>query len=146
MRRYDGVSDNEGANIGAGMPPQEEAERTEGIRHSRPSAGDDEQISEFSDEDEVSIAQEIASIADRMEKNVFPAVLVCEQQSISGSDASEILAWAQKEEAVKLQSYINEKWKEFRTGAEGVKGLNKPESVFRAQWARDNYYTCMKQF
>ena len=56
-------------------------------------------------------AQDIASIADRLENNIFPAVLVCEQQSISESDASDILAWVQKEEASKLQSYIDEEWK-----------------------------------
>ena len=89
-------------------------------------------------------ATELAEIANRISKNEFPAVLVSEQCSLSECDASDVLAWVQKEESVRIQSYILERYAEFRNAAGQLVEHN--EAVFRAQWARDHYYKHLQEY
>ena len=81
---------------------------------------------------------ELADIADRMDSDIFPVVEPAKQRSLSQCEAAEVLAWVQKEDAVLIQSYINEQYEKHRSAA-GVLP-EEAEKLYRARWHRD-YFT-----
>ena len=87
---------------------------------------------------------DIAKILERLENKEFPLVKVTEQQCMSVAAAADILAWIQKEDYVKLQSFIDQKWHEYRTNAQ--KDPSTPEAVLRARWSRLTYYVHLQEF
>ena len=63
------------------------------------------------------LTTEITDIADRIYSDVFPVVEPAKQKSLSQCEAEEVLAWVQKEDAVLIQSYINEQYEKYRSAA-----------------------------
>jgi hypothetical protein len=99
---------------------------------------------EIDQESEEDLAAQIASIVDRQCSGSFPDVLPSEQCALEECDASEILTWVQKEDAVRVQSYLAECYSAYRSAAINV--VESEESLFRAQWARDHYYVHLREF
>ena len=68
-------------------------------------------------EDDGALAKDVASIVDRLRIYEFPAVLVTEQTASPVDTAEDVFTWVQKDDAVKLQSYISEQHRLFRQDA-----------------------------
>ena len=90
-------------------------------------------------------ATKLADIADRMDSEVFPVAEPAKQRSLSQCKADEVLARVQKEDAVLIQSYINDEYKKFRSAFPGVLP-GKAENLYRAEWNRDNYYKYLREY
>ena len=60
------------------------------------------------------------------------------------ANAEEVLTWVQKHDHVAITSYMEQQWKLYRTSA--TKDLEKPETVFYAEWIRDCYYFHLNAF
>ena len=86
----------------------------------------------------------IAMIAERQKQNEFPLVPKEEQEGIPMENAAEILTWVQKEEYVKIQSFMASKYAEHRETAYVDDGT--PEAVFHARWARIAYYPLLQEY
>ena len=90
------------------------------------------------------VADDMAAIVDRIAASEFPMVLPQQQTSLNEDDASHILQFVQKSEAVKIQSFMHEKYRLFRSDA--IVDVKKSEAVIHAEWARECYYPLLKQF
>ena len=86
----------------------------------------------------------LAMIIERLNADEFPPVLPDVQQSMSAVDASDLLAWVQKDEYMKIQSYIAKKYKEHRKVAGLDPGIT--EMAFRAAWCQLSYYKHLKKY
>ena len=105
-----------------------------------------EECSQVKDEDpsdEKEVARNVAIIADRIEKNDFPAVPKEMQSAVSSAEADDLLQWITKDEYVKIKSYVDEKYAEHRRTATVT---DEPEKVFRARWSRNTYYVLLKEY
>ena len=65
-------------------------------------------------EDKESTAEFLEPIERRFRDGEFPAVFPKEQRNSLCADAADILTLVQKEEAVVVQSYIDEQYKKYR--------------------------------
>ena len=71
---------------------------------------------EVDDEAEIALSRLIDSIGDRMQNNMFPAVQPEEVMGESAqSFATELLQYSIQIEAVELQSYLDQCYKDFRS-------------------------------
>ena len=84
------------------------------------------------------------TILGRITRHEFPSVLPGMQESIDAADAEDLLTWVQKDDAVKIQSYIDQKYKEHREVA--FVDEDTCESVFRAKWSRLTYYPLLREW
>ena len=91
----------------------------------------------------VAEAEALALIAERIYKDEFPAVPKDMQKAVSPAEASDLLQWVTKDRFVKFTSFLEKKWEAHRSSA-CVK--DEPESVFRARWSVDTYYTFLREF
>ena len=94
------------------------------------------------DEDQEATAKFLEVIDQRFRDGDFPAVLPQEQDKCA--DAADILMLVQKEEAVALQSYIDDQYKLYRENCCADASIS--EAVRRADWARKFYYKHMENF
>ena len=100
---------------------------------------------EVDDEAEIALSRLIDSIGDRMQNNMFPAVQPEEVMGESAqSFATELLQYSIQIEAVELQSYLDQCYKDFRRDNPADESV--PEKVRRAMWARDTYYPLLLEF
>ena len=85
------------------------------------------------------------SIGDRMRKKVFPAV---QPEEVMGKSAQrfamELLQYSIQIEAVELQPYLDQCYKDFRRNNPADESVS--ENVLRAMWARDTYYPLLLEF
>ena len=81
---------------------------------------------------DANVAVVIAAIVERISANTFPLVLPSEQVRESKEIAADVLEWAQKNEAVELQRYLDEKWKAFREHA--IFEYDEPEPIRQAKF------------
>ena len=81
----------------------------------------------------------VNEILTRQANGEFPEVLPSESLTPSDitNDVEDMLAWGRKIEHVLIQSYMNERYREYR---EGSRVFKDPEPLNRAKWARDYYY------
>ena len=93
-------------------------------------------------EDQESTVQFLELIEQRFRDEQFPAVLPQEQEKCA--DANDILLLVQKEEAVAVQSYLDHEYKLYREQCCVDPSISEP--VRRAGWAREFYYTHIKNF
>ena len=89
-------------------------------------------------------ATQIASIVDRISDNLFPHVLPSQQSALNEEEASHMLTFVQKTETVKIQSFIEEEYKQYRSSA--IVASDSNEAQIRAQWSREHYYVCLRQY
>jgi hypothetical protein len=77
-------------------------------------------------------------ISRRIAAKEFPVVLPSEVEAIMQAQAADSLAWVKKDESVRIQSYIDYKYKSYR---ECLPSSDvRPEAVIHADWARLFYY------
>ena len=93
-------------------------------------------------EDQESTAQFLELIEQRFRDELFPAVLPQEQEKCA--DANDILLLVQKEEAVAVQTHLDQKYKLYLEQCSVDPSISEP--VTRAGWAREFYYTHIKNF
>ena len=86
----------------------------------------------------------LRAIVDRIANHSFPLVAPSEQLGESVENASELLVWIQKCEAVELQSYIDEQWRLFRSSA--IYDSEESEGLRHAVWARQHYYAHLRHW
>ena len=60
------------------------------------------------EEEDASLANELALISDRMVREVFPAVLPSEQNALETDVATQLITSARKIDATEIQSYMDE--------------------------------------
>ena len=89
-------------------------------------------------------ADAIASIVERVNASEFPLVLPGQQTAVPLSEAQDLLAWVQKVDAVKIQSFMNARYQVFRASLPAA--VEKPEGVIHAEWARDSFYVHLKEY
>ena len=80
----------------------------------------------------------LQSIAKRSANNAFPEVLVSEQTSLQVAQAEDLYQWALQTESSLIQSYINDRYKDFRKSCPA--DPEESEEVRRAKWSRSSYY------
>ena len=117
--------------------PHDPAEMELSGNHVVTSAADEQQCSDSEEDRDHGV--EIAANVDRIAAQPFRVVGPSEQSSVDEATASELLAWIQKSEAVEIQSYIDEQWKQFRSTSCTDADLS--ESHRRAIWSRMCYYS-----
>ena len=101
----------------------------------------EEEVAEGEDnEDEIRLMR----IEHRIMTNEFPIVLKQEQSIVTQSEADSLLTWVQKEEYVKLHSYIMGKYTDYRKAAQVDEGTT--EALLRARYMRDTYYAHLKTY
>jgi len=96
-----------------------------------------------SNDDDEKTMHNLESIAAGMKDDEFPVVPKEMQRAVSEDEASELLQWLDKDEYVKFQSFLNEKYAEFRKSAPQSPD---PESLIRARWCRDTYYIFLREY
>ena len=96
------------------------------------------------EEEESSLAKELALISDREGMELFPAVLPSEQNVVETEFATQLVASAQKIDATKIQRYMDEQWNRFRQS--NTFSGEKAEALLRAEWSRAHYYLHLRQF
>ena len=87
----------------------------------------------------------VNDIITRRTNGEFPEVLPSETLTASDIDngVEDVLAWGKKIEHVLIQSYMNERYREYR---EAGQVLGEPEPLIRAKWAREHYYFHLSKF
>ena len=90
------------------------------------------------------LASGISAILDRIAASSFPLVQPSEQTYMEPQAASDLVTWLQKTDAVELQSYIDEQWRQYRSLMPTDE--EKTESVRHAEWAREFYYKHLQDF
>ena len=93
-------------------------------------------------EDRESTAKFLELIEQRILDEQFPAVLPHEQDKCS--DANDVLLLVQNEDAFAVQSYLDHEYKLYREQCCVDPSISEP--VKRAGWAREFYYTHIKNF
>ena len=97
------------------------------------------------DEDDGDLGFGITSIAQRRMNGEFPEVLPTQlaTEAAVAASAEECLSWVRKTEHVMIQSYMDERFVEYRESGVVLEG---PEAVIRAKWARECYYVHLADF
>ena len=87
----------------------------------------------------------VNDIMARQAHGEFPEVLPSEALTLGDITASvdDVLDWGKKIEHVLIQSYINQRYQEYR---EEGHVFEESEAVIRAKWARDCYYVHLSKF
>ena len=87
----------------------------------------------------------VRSIMQRKTDGEFPEVLPVESCSaVEGSTpAEDILSWVRKVEHTKIQSFIDERYADFRASGQVLEGSNE---LIRAKWARESYYVHLAEY
>ena len=87
----------------------------------------------------------VNDIMARQARGEFPEVLPSEALTLGDITASvdDVLAWGKKIEHVLIQSYMDQRYHEYR---EEGHVFEDPEAVIRAKWARDCYYFHLSKF
>ena len=87
----------------------------------------------------------VNDIITRQANGKFPEVLPSETLTPSdiNNGVEDVLAWGRKIEHVLIQSYMNERYREYR---EAGQVLGEPEPLIRAKWAREHYYFHLSKF
>lgn len=80
----------------------------------------------------------LSAIASRFESGDFPPILPAEIDVAFSERATEALTWIKKDEATRIQSYMHQKYKDYR--ATLPTAGDRPETVLQAEWARLYYY------
>jgi hypothetical protein len=88
----------------------------------------------------------LTAIAARRAAGEFPLAKPMEVDEAIRVQAEEALAWVRKDEAVRLQSFIDHQYKLYRESLPHSASPGKPESVIHAEWAREWYYFHLKAF
>ena len=118
-------------------------------RSRSPSAGDSQASGKsrlFADTPGAAADDEILTlIAARKSTDEFPLVKPSEVDEAK-EQAEEALTWVRKDEAVRLQSYIDHMYKLYREALPMSAASGKPESVIHAEWARGWYYFHLRAF
>ena len=98
-----------------------------------------------SDEEASALARLTDTIAARIENATLPAV---QPEEVAGDAqqwfARDVLQYTIKDEAVELQSYLDECWMKFRRDNPASEDV--PDRVRRANWSRDTYYPLLLEF
>ena len=74
----------------------------------------------------------------RFKNKTFPAVLSIEIDEAMSKQATDALSWCKKDEAVRIQSFIDARYQEYRQSLPS--SITKSEAVIHAEWARLFYY------
>ncbi len=82
-------------------------------------------------------------IASRARENEFPLVLPKQLPEELKPMAAETLAWVQKEEYVRIQSYMQEKYSTFRAS---LPPCTLAEPIIHARWAREFYDVHLREY
>ena len=87
----------------------------------------------------------VNDIITRHASGKFPEVLPSETLTPSdiNDGVEDVLAWGRKIEHVLIQSYMNERYREYR---EASQVFEDPEPLIRAKWAREYYYFHLSKF
>ena len=96
------------------------------------------------EEEDASLANELALISDRVAQQVFPAVLPSEQNALETEFATQLVASAQKIDATEIQRYMDQQWNRFQQS--NTFSDEKSEALLRAEWSRAHYYVHLRQF
>ena len=96
------------------------------------------------EEEESSLAKELALISDRVVRELFPAVLPSEQNALETEFATQLVASAQKIDATEIQRYMDQQWNRFQQS--NTFSDEKSEALLRAEWSRAHYYVHLRQF
>ena len=97
------------------------------------------------DQDAALLSEILEKISERLKNDVFPAVESTEVDEEMKKQAEEAKTWVKKDEAVRIQSFMTQRYQNYR---ESLPASNpKPEPLVHAEWARLYYYfhlTCWK--
>ena len=88
----------------------------------------------------------LTAIAARKSTCEFPLVKPLEVDEAIRVQAEQALTWVRKDEAVRVQSYIDHQYKLYREALPMSAASGKSESVIHAEWAREVYHLHLKAF
>ena len=105
-------------------------------------ASDPEEAYDGDDKDEE--AKQIATVGERISDKDFPIVPVEMQKHMTEDDARDLVAWINKDEYVKIKSYLDEAYAKYRSTAILDNGTS--EAQLHARWAYEFYYFHLEQY